>query len=55
VILTADTVGDTGVPAESAYTTMFCLCSGAATVAAVLGATILPRARRRQRAREAVG
>jgi EmrB/QacA subfamily drug resistance transporter len=56
VILTADTVGDTGVPAESAYTTMFWLCSGAAALAAGLGATILPRARRRRRrAMEAVG
>ena len=44
VFLTSDTIGRTGLPAESAYTTMFWLCSAAAALAAVLGVGV-PRPR----------
>jgi EmrB/QacA subfamily drug resistance transporter len=47
VFLTSDTIGNTGLPAESAYTTMFWLCSAAAGLAAVLGVVFLGPGRRR--------
>ena len=48
VFLTSDTIGNTGLPAESAYTTMFWLCSAAAGLAAVLGVVFLGPGRRRR-------
>jgi EmrB/QacA subfamily drug resistance transporter len=55
VILTADTIGETIVPSESAYTTMFWLCSAAAALAGCVGLCLLPaRARARRAARAKV-
>jgi hypothetical protein len=45
-LLTARTIGDTGVPAESAYAITFGLSAIAALAAAVVALLIAPAARR---------
>ena len=42
-VLTAQTIGATSIPAESAYTTTFALSAGAALVASVLAVSIVVR------------